>query len=216
MSQVPPAPPYGNPPPGYGAPPPGYGAPPPPGYPVPGQSKSNGMAITSLIFGILGCIPWITGLIAVITGVLGIRKASREPQAGGKGMAITGLVLGLLSIVLWSVFGGAALAFFSGTKVQREVAREFVKAISAGDVAKAQTYCTPDITTAELTAMAAQAKGWGTLNDTTAVGAKMEVKPGEKMIMAAIVAQYSTTQKQFHCELIQVGEEWKIRKVNIQ
>src|SRR4051794_32737669 len=70
--------------------PPGAGQMP---YPQGGMmppSRSNAMAIVSLILGILGCIPVITGLGAIIFGILGIRASNRQ-QIGGKGMAIAGL-----------------------------------------------------------------------------------------------------------------------------
>src|SRR5687767_13888046 len=137
MSQFPPPPPPPGYPQGYGPPPPGYGAP-PPGYPVPGQTPGNGYAITSLVCGILGCIPFLTGLLAMLFGVVGIRKSNRVPYAGGKGMAIAGLVLGLISLLFW---GGIAW-LFTGSAPQRETARSFVKAVSAGDVATAQSLCT--------------------------------------------------------------------------
>src|SRR5829696_6957905 len=101
MSQYPPAPP---PYPPMTPPPPGYGAP-PPGYPMPGASKSNGWAITSLICGIIGCLG-LTSIGAIIFGALGIRKANREPQAGGKGLSIAGIVLGVLWLAMMGLFSG--------------------------------------------------------------------------------------------------------------
>src|SRR5437016_2678535 len=82
MSQVPPPgyPPQGYPPQG---PPPGY----PPqsgGYSVaPEPKRSNGWAISSLICGILGCIPLITGILAVLLGAVGLAK-TKNPRVGGK------------------------------------------------------------------------------------------------------------------------------------
>lgn len=95
----------GNPPGGYDAPPPGGyftpgGAPPPP-------PRSNGLAIGSLIAGIVSipamcCGGWpglIIGIAALILGVLGLRKA-RTGLAGQRGLAITGIVLGLIGTIL--------------------------------------------------------------------------------------------------------------------
>jgi hypothetical protein len=48
-------------PPGGGYPPP---APGPGGYGMPPQRTTSGAAVASLIFGILGCVPFITGLLA--------------------------------------------------------------------------------------------------------------------------------------------------------
>ena len=81
-------------------PPPGYGQPPPVGQ------TTNGLAIASLVLGIV----WVFGLgsiLAVIFGFVGrkqIRQSSGR-QSGG-GMAIAGIVLGFVGVVgliLWIV-----------------------------------------------------------------------------------------------------------------
>ena len=64
-----------------------------------GKKGGNGFAIASLICGILGCTG-IGGLLAIIFGILGINKASRQPEVGGKGMAIAGIVLGAVMFLM--------------------------------------------------------------------------------------------------------------------
>jgi hypothetical protein len=182
---------------------------------MPGQSKSNGFAITSLIMGLIGCFA-LTSIGAIIFGALGIRKANREPQAGGKGMSIAGIVLGIVWIIILSLFSGAIIALFSGTKPQREMARSFVTALSAGDVATAKQYVTSEITKEELAATAAQAKSWGTLTDTTAVGASINVKSGESVSIIGVAAEHGKTQKSWQIEMVKEGETWKIRNYTVQ
>lgn len=65
-------------------------------------ARNNGMAIASLVLGLL-CVPsgGVLGLPAVITGHLA-RKQIRETQESGDGMATTGLVLGYLSLAGWA------------------------------------------------------------------------------------------------------------------
>jgi prepilin-type processing-associated H-X9-DG protein len=82
--------------------PPGY----PPsrhvGYATPqyAPQQTNGWAIASLVSGIIGfVIPLIPGLIAIVTGIIGIRKTA-DPRVGGKGLAIAGLSVGACSILL--------------------------------------------------------------------------------------------------------------------
>ena len=113
-----------------GAAPPGYGTP-LPGYPQPGQSRSNGFAIASLVCGIIGCL-LVTSLAAIVFGALGIRKANREPQSGGKGMAIAGTSLAVMWLLIVGLFGGGIWAMMAGNGPQQEVGRSFVRAISAG------------------------------------------------------------------------------------
>ena len=62
--------------------------------------QTNGWAITSLVSGILGfCLPVLGGLIAIVTGIIGLTR-TRDPRVGGKGLAIAGISVGALSILL--------------------------------------------------------------------------------------------------------------------
>lgn len=68
-------------------------------YRQPVQSKTNGMAIASLVLGIL----WIGGLgsvLAVIFGYLGKNQINASGGTeSGRGLAIAGIVLGIVGIV---------------------------------------------------------------------------------------------------------------------
>jgi hypothetical protein len=88
--------PYGQPPP-YGHPQPGY---PPQAYPVPG---TNGMAIASLVLGILW-IYWIGSILALILGHVAKRQIRRTGETGG-GMATAGIVLGWIGIAVLVIMG---------------------------------------------------------------------------------------------------------------
>ncbi len=75
---------------------------------------TSGLAIASLICGILGlvtCFP-IFGIPAVICGHLAMHQISRHPQSiPGRGLAIAGLVMGYLSILV--LVGLMIFVFFS-------------------------------------------------------------------------------------------------------
>src|SRR3954466_4493019 len=142
MSQIPPQQPFGQQPvgqPAYGQGPGTPGGPGAPGggYSMPPQRKTSGAAIAALIFGILGCVPLITGLIAIVCGFIGIRT-TRDPRYSGRGMAVAGLILGLLSVVIWGVVGGTAgmggWMAYRYTKPAREAAKQFASDLSAGNV----------------------------------------------------------------------------------
>jgi predicted Zn finger-like uncharacterized protein/prepilin-type processing-associated H-X9-DG protein len=78
-----------------GAGPVGYG-----GYHPPPQQQSNGMAIASLIFGIIGLfIPLIPSVIGIILGAIGLNR-TKDPRVGGKGLAIAGIAVSCATIVL--------------------------------------------------------------------------------------------------------------------
>jgi hypothetical protein len=59
---------------------------------------TNAMAIVSLVFGILCCIPALSPALAIGCGVLGLRQldANRDAEKG-RALAIVGIVLGGLS-----------------------------------------------------------------------------------------------------------------------
>jgi hypothetical protein len=109
--QAPQAPQGQYPPQGQYAPAPGYGQP----YGTP-PSKNNGLAITSLVLGIVALITvWlpplaiVIALVGVVLGFLGMRKAA---ESGGRGLAIGGLItsgLALLASIVLLVL--AALVF---------------------------------------------------------------------------------------------------------
>ena len=104
---VPPVPPM-PPPPAYAyAPPPGF---PPPAYPV--KAKANGLALASMILGIVGitvglCLIFfpVMPILAVVFGHLGLSQ-TRTTGAPGRGYAIAGLVTGYIGIalaILWLI-----------------------------------------------------------------------------------------------------------------
>ncbi|KUN96137.1 DUF4190 domain-containing protein [Streptomyces caeruleatus] len=112
---------YAYPPPGAAVPPPpiaptgpgdpgGYGYPGyPPGYGWPGMpmQPQNGMGVAALVLGILSCclfclygvVSIVLGILAVIFGVQGRRKAERG-EANNRGQAQAGLITGIIGIVL--------------------------------------------------------------------------------------------------------------------
>ena len=68
-------------------------------YPYGASSRTSGLAIASLVLGILW-LYWIGSILAVIFGHIAINQAKKDPALRGKGMAIAGLVLGYIGIGL--------------------------------------------------------------------------------------------------------------------
>ncbi len=106
-------------------------APPPPPPMAAGQqggcSRSSGLAIASMIVGIVAILTcWfgvVFGLVAIILGIIALVHISRsEGQLTGKGFAITGIITGGVSM-LWMVTLVAGLAL-PGLARARSVARE--------------------------------------------------------------------------------------------
>jgi hypothetical protein len=66
----------------------------------------NGLALGAYycgVFGLIPCVGSVLGPTALVLGILGIRKANREPAVEGMGHAITGIVLGSIEIVLYVI-----------------------------------------------------------------------------------------------------------------
>ena len=78
----------------------------PPGAPGFGNQVkpggTNGMAIASLVLGIIAvplCFLFIPAVLAVVFGLIALSQLKSNPGQGGQGQAIAGLVLGALSLV---------------------------------------------------------------------------------------------------------------------
>lgn len=112
-------------PPGYGQPPPTPPTPPP--YPNYGYSnqgygygyqpaaygpRTNGLAVTSLVLGIVGFLLCFIGpALAIVFGVIGrnqIRASGGTEQ--GEGLAKAGIILGVIFLALWVAYFVAAIA----------------------------------------------------------------------------------------------------------
>jgi hypothetical protein len=91
--------PYGQP--GYQPlPPPGafpgpYGQP-PYGYPYAPPQRTNGLAIASMVLGVLW-LYWIRSILALVFGYIA-RNQIRERGESGRGMATAGIVLGWIGV----------------------------------------------------------------------------------------------------------------------
>lgn len=201
---------FNAPPPPPGAMPPGYG--PPMGYGQPMQPQTTSVAaVISLISGILGCFI-ITGLIAVITGIIGI-KATSSPNVKGRGLAITGLILGLL-------FGGIGIAGTAGFYglykygiAQLENGKTFTNAVIAGDYSTAMQYTTMDRT--EVESLGEQMKGWGNITDITLLGGDTSKNVGEpqSMVLKGSVTFSNAGKKEFELELLESAGKLKVKKI---
>jgi Domain of unknown function (DUF4190) len=74
-----------------------------PGYPI--QPRTNGLAITALVFGILGflVLPIVGSLVGIACGIPA--KRSIEASNGretGRELAIAGIILSAVGLAVWS------------------------------------------------------------------------------------------------------------------
>lgn len=126
--------PYGSDAPGSNAPGPGYSG------GAPSRSLPQGLAVASLVLGILGILTslifvgGLLGLIAVILGVVALGKAKRG-EAGGRGLAIGGIVTGAIALLLTILLAVTVGSFFAENSKEFSNLNECVQA-AAGDQAK--------------------------------------------------------------------------------
>lgn len=108
--------------------------PPPPGgqYVAPGKSS---LPVISLILGILSmvCGGFVLGIAAIITGIIGRKKAKQSGQGGGMSLAgiITGIVGTVESIVVILLLIGGGLTLFNTVTNQVEIAQQLKAATVA-------------------------------------------------------------------------------------
>jgi hypothetical protein len=117
--------------------------------------KTNGMAIASLISGILGLTmcAGIGSVFALIFGYVGRGQIKRsQGTEGGGGMAMTGIVLGwiglVLTVLLFVLLIGGAITFFSWTQSDGfgdavEDGVGFIAGESLDEIGPAEAGCTP-------------------------------------------------------------------------
>lgn len=100
---------------------------------VPGRTLPKGLAIASLVLGILGLVTsfflfgGVLGLIAVILGIVALSKI-KKGEADGKGMAIGGLVTGAIAILIALV-----IAIAVGSFLGSEEFSNLTECVSAAD-----------------------------------------------------------------------------------
>lgn len=128
---------------------------PPPGFPGQPSQPQTQLPLVSLILGILSmiCGGLILGIPAIITGIMGRKRAKASGQGGG--MAVAGIVLGIigtiLSIVLAIAVVTGGIALFNTAKDQVKVASELKTAsVSADTYGLAYNGDYSELTTADL------------------------------------------------------------------
>lgn len=88
--------------------------------PPPNSTRTSGLAIWSLVLGIVGllCLPLIPAIIAVICGHKALSAVRRsQGMLTGRGLAIAGLVTGYIGLVASVVLVIAALGFFGAVAI---------------------------------------------------------------------------------------------------
>jgi len=80
--------------------------------PAQAQGKNSGLAIASMVLGIVWVF-YIGSVLAVIFGHVALSKMKKDPSIGGRGFAVAGVVLGWLGVgifILFSLILGVGIA----------------------------------------------------------------------------------------------------------
>jgi len=82
---------------------------------VPSKPKTSGLAIASLILGIVGgCSLGVLSIVGLVLGIVAAKKIKASGGAmGGRGMAVAGIVLSIVTLILGLVL--AALGWYGIT-----------------------------------------------------------------------------------------------------
>jgi hypothetical protein len=179
-----------------------------------GRQRANGPAITSLVLGILGCVPFITGLLAVLFGIIGLRK-TRDPYVGGKGLAIAGLVLGIVSLLGWTFQVGGAAYLYLQYKPAVAVAKQFVQDVGAGNIKAAEAAST-GITAAELQAEKQKLATNGALQSTNFFSFRSTSFNGQTVMHLGGTATFANGQKACDVDLVKTGGTYKVTAFKVQ
>ncbi|MBD3246722.1 MAG: DUF4190 domain-containing protein [Candidatus Omnitrophica bacterium] len=93
------------------------------------QNRKKGMAVASFICGILFIFGPITGIPALVLGILALNNANKQgDRYGGKGFAVTGIVLSSVGILLLPLMMLAAIGI-----------PQYVRAVSTARQAQVKT-----------------------------------------------------------------------------
>jgi Domain of unknown function (DUF4190) len=192
---------------------------PPPQVPITygttdGKQRTNPAAVASLILGILGCVPFITGLLAIAIGIIGIRR-SREPFMGGKSLSIAGIVLGIISVLAWSSVGGVLAYGYSESKPAAAVAQSFLKDVSAGKINAAMANAT-GFTAPQLQAYSTQIIPFGPLQSVSISSFNFSTVNGRTVMHLGGIATFAKGPRNCTFELVKVGATYKVTSSWIQ
>jgi hypothetical protein len=186
-------------------------------YDPPPPAKNNMAALFSLICGLFQCIPFLMGLLAVILGFMGLKRA-RNPQVagGGRGLAVVGIILGFLGLLGWTVFfafGG--LALWTAAKVTekpRAVAHQVVQDLSNGNLNGAMTGCSSGMDKEDMAQLMRKMQPWGALKDMTTTGASIDNNGG----VLKGTATFANATKSYEIHVNLENDDWKVMSLEFK
>jgi hypothetical protein len=163
-------------------------------------SRTSGVAVASLVCGLLLCIPFLTGLLAIILGLVGI-SGTKNPAVRGRGMAIAGLILGILSLIGWGSAAGKFATYMQSTGAERTFAKTYLNDLLAGNISNNVANSTDQITSDQLQQLQQQTTAWGALQSVFIIPVPQQ-KNGFYNCPVVGQCQFATGQHQFQMTLV--------------
>jgi hypothetical protein len=177
----------------------------PQGYSLPPATRTSAAAITSLVCGLILCIPFVTGLVAVITGIVGI-AVTGNPAVRGRGMAVAGLILGILNICGYC---GGVGTFVHYSQPARVFAHQYVSDLYAEKVDQCLQHSTSNLTGDQLDAAHKKMQTWGTLQDTTVWGVNFTNTNGNYNVVVTGIGTFTGGPHAFQMTLVKDAGGYK-------
>lgn len=113
--------------------------------PVPPVPKTSVLAIISLVFALLFCIPFAAPAIGMACGVIALVAIGRSAgRRKGNGLAIAGLIISALVMMGHVGVVVAVKAVKAGTAELARSAEGFIRSVEAGDFVAAREYLTDE------------------------------------------------------------------------
>jgi hypothetical protein len=184
-----------------------YGAPMMPQW----TSKS---ALFSLILGILGCVPFATGVLAIILGIIGFVKTGK-PGVKGRWMAIVGSILGIVSLIAWTIggfaMGAGIFAVIGLTQAPVNATHDFIRDVAANDMAAAKVNG-PGFSDESLQKIHDYLATQGTFRDTTFTTRNIQNSSAH----IEGTADFSGGAQSVLADLENDGGKWKVTSIDIK
>jgi hypothetical protein len=179
------------------------------------RPRTSAAAITSLVTGLLLCIPLVTQVAAIVSGILGFR-ATAKPHVSGRGFAIAGLVLGVVGLLGWAGVGFAGYSAFEASGPVRETARTWIEDVAAGDTDAAIASSVPALQRADVAAMTPYLmEHGGMLQSVSFSRFNVRTLNGQTSWTLGGTADFDGEDAAFEIVLVSAGDSYLVRNFNI-
>lgn len=177
-------------------------------YPPANPTTLSKSALLSFIFGILGCIPFVTSILAFFLGIVGI-FATGKPGVRGRWMAVVGVIFAVIGIGFWSTAGLGLVMGWRLSVAPGHGARDFIRAVDVGNetVAKDLTV----MNDADYDAAKALIKAQGGFVDSTF--SNVQIINNDAHV--AGTGDFKAGTRNITADVVKIDGKWKVKSLTI-